>query len=357
VPWQSPAPSRAQISRGDETHPASATRNSIDCSGVEADPRLFVSWHPGLQPSITPTCSPQAASIAISLPVASSRDVASCMCALSDCSSLSDDVAPHRDMEIGMSEEAGQKASARDSRSWISVLERATELKICLLVLSFVLAIDLAAATFGSANLLSLNWKLPNEQLNPGTALIFAACYLLYMSTCAPLAQAVFSDVAYWIRRGIDWFEYQFFTSRHSKVLAQPSPTHVTASSLRDAAIFEQNKFMLDLYEKHESQRSEGESSTRTLVGISFSCLLLVVFEFGLTGTALKELAGTASWPVGGAMALLVGAPWFYSVLKSPPAPPLIYYPPLALKKLEKWRIDQGLISLKKHPENPVRET
>jgi len=238
-------------------------------------------------------------------------------------------------------QETSTPGASKDPKNWLSLLDRATEYKLCLLVLSIVLAADVAIvlATSHQQNLLSFNWSMPNPNLHPGTILIFVACYLLYMAAVSPILQLFAAIPIKLIHAGWERLSEELQPpSPPSRFEQPPSATEVRPWQLEREALRTKERFELDLVEQHKARLSAHTQETTLLAYISFSCFALMVVETAIDGGTLRALLSAHVSPIGYFLAALVGIPWFEYVWNHERDGDWIYYPPLAERNYAEWR-------------------
>lgn len=154
----------------------------------------------------------------------------------------------------------------------ISIIERLTQLPTVLLTTSFLLALDFAVSVGYKMTLLQLTFGLIAQKMTVGSLLLFCVCFGLFMSIGIALIKHIMDGLAYNILLPI--WQRAF---PHNDEARTPYRGAIHPYKLLEAAQLEQNKFYLDIYNKHNDEKINERNEMQHISSSSLSCLFLLV--------------------------------------------------------------------------------
>jgi hypothetical protein len=234
----------------------------------------------------------------------------------------------------------------QDALPW---LDRVVQLRYALLVISIVLAVDVARAPIHALGLPSFNWSATGATVPLGPLLVFACAYLFFMSSISPMIRLVVEGA---LRILLDLLPGG--DREHNKREDWYGNGYVRVSEARKAALREKDSFWIARVNEHEARLKAKARETQFMASVSFSCLLLLVLEWLLGDrTSWTYVAGgwlmglESNWIGNIAMLvtslslLLVGASW-WSAFREPwnenPRHGWIEHPELAKQHAQKLK-------------------
>lgn len=213
-----------------------------------------------------------------------------------------------------MSQESSSSNLTKFAESSLSILEKMTQFKAAILLLSFVLAVDLGLSRNGQGGILNLNVAMMKEGLSIGHILVFIATYSFYMSAGAAIVKFLVEQVLC-----VTVFNagYKFL---HRYEYKPDKNEYVLARDLRNYAIRENNQMAMKIYEEEILAHNKGQDERHQISHLSFACALLIVVGLTFPGnkgalSLVHAIAIDGAGTSGGAgAAIFCAALWLFSL-------------------------------------------
>ena len=231
----------------------------------------------------------------------------------------------------------------------LSVLEKVTELRFALLVLSASVAADIALAEVLHRNLITLlSTPLKDQDWPP--LLVAAIAFVFWMAALSPMCRLIVENLVSGVRqtRIGTWL----LPLRHV-----PEENHfnlyarglVPIRTARLKAKREKDAFWLALAEQEDAKHERNRRKLEQLAALSFSALVLMVVDFclrdhSIAGVVLQWIGSYSGRQeqiaqIGVFMLMVVvAAPWMYSLWNVPPFVRWMSHPELAEELLARDR-------------------
>lgn len=230
------------------------------------------------------------------------------------------------------------------------ILDRVTEFRFALILISFVAFFDAFLSIYFHRNIITVNWAAVSD--NVGLFGLAAVAYIYWM--------AVLSLTA---RIPLEWLGRQIVVSKLGCFLFSSGdkerPTRKTrlywgqvwVSEAKEKALKEKDAFWIARIEKHEEFYNKGKEEMNYLSSISFSATCLLLLDWGLHSDSLAGVL--INWlsmqsnhidSIGNLIlwlcVLLIALPWLFSFFPRSEQGEWIDHPELAgeLRKLEDER-------------------
>lgn len=237
------------------------------------------------------------------------------------------------------------ETAAQVVKQGMSLLDRATEFRFCLLFVALILTTDIYFGWAYGANILTFDWTAIKAR-NFGELLLVLAGFFLYMGLLSPFIQYVFDKIvsALYYSNAAQKLRTDTESSR------RPSYGMVTAYALRDRALRENNAFEYKLYTDARHRWARIDEEEGQIARVSFSCGGLLLVDACTQKSIVRWLwqatpttfHGFATWIVPLVVAFLFIYPWLSYAWSDRYAVRWIDYPPLA-EELERKRREQDV--------------
>ncbi len=228
----------------------------------------------------------------------------------------------------------------------VRLLDKVTEYRFALVLLSVAIAIDVALAWVAHRNILSMDWTLLGGSTMAKLGLA-AVAYVLWMAMLSPLVRYVVEAIVSLLTdnrlgsmlRSITKPVRETDERRHAL-----GRVRVIEAKLR--ALKDKDAFWIAQVEKAEAHGREDLNEMAALARLSFSVLGLMLMDWGMRGYSIagEILAGLQGDGRGmdGAAALgtlvfvfLVAFPWLHRIWNPYPDAAWMEHPELARERLE----------------------
>ncbi|WP_163005670.1 hypothetical protein [Pseudomonas viridiflava] len=150
-----------------------------------------------------------------------------------------------------------------------SFIEKAVEMRHFMLLISFILALDSCLVVFYHKNLLGAFSKLDAPEISGGNALVFLGLFAFLMTLLFPALRHLLLIVPTYI--SMRW---------PSKNGQQTSPAMRSTYTVRDKALIERDKVMLEVLDKKQAAHDEDVIN----VNIGFAMAMLLALNFLVLG-------------------------------------------------------------------------
>lgn len=210
----------------------------------------------------------------------------------------------------------------QDALPWI---DRVLQFRYALLVISIVLAVDIARAPMHALGLPSFDWSATGAAIPLGPLLVFVCAYLFFMSGISPMVQFVVEGA---LRIFIDLLPDGY--KEHRRHADWYRDGYVRVWEARKFALQEKDNFWIARVNEHEARLKTKARDTQFMASVSFSCLLLLLLDL-LLGDRTSWTYVAGGWLMGlesnwsgniamlmtGLSLLLVGASWWSAFRES----------------------------------------
>jgi len=175
----------------------------------------------------------------------------------------------------------------------LSILEKVLELRYALLLISLLLAIEVARIPMNALGFPPFDWLAPQHSISLGSLLVFLAGYFFFMAGVSPLIQAVLEyflsilNIQEWLQRK---YGKTLDTSDAEDVYRLGYVFWFEAQNL---ALEQRDEFWAKRCEAHSERLRNMARTARFMSSVSFSCLLLIVWELS---TADKTDVTRLAW-------------------------------------------------------------
>ncbi|QUP54455.1 hypothetical protein GO998_12195 [Ralstonia syzygii] len=192
----------------------------------------------------------------------------------------------------------------------LGTLERATEFQTFLLLACFAAALNIALGLVHQTSLPEFSWQYAKSNLPIGQALVFLTGFALYMSCISGIIRHLADQLVCYPAISVASFARRL--TRPDHWYDRERPTHrVRPYELLDAAQAEGGDEYLKQYNEHMNGRMAGDASVSRAASLSFSLLLLIIFENVLPGVrslsaGLVHLLNAVLDPLGTAIGIAV---------------------------------------------------
>ncbi len=177
-----------------------------------------------------------------------------------------------------------------------SLIERALEWRLALLLVSLVLAIDVARVPMHALGFPFFNWHASDISLPLGGTLVFAMVYLVFMAGLSPFAQAVLERAA--VKFEIQSWLHRWLGRKRDAVQEERMYSHGFAplDDVEKLALQQRDEFFIKLVKEDRALAKANEYSMRMMASVSFSCGLLMLLDISLIGRRARMEAIQSLW-------------------------------------------------------------
>ncbi|RTL56502.1 MAG: hypothetical protein EKK46_04660 [Rhodocyclaceae bacterium] len=242
-----------------------------------------------------------------------------------------------------MDAEGAMKEATKEA---FRLLDKVTEFKFSLALLSVAVALDVTLAWIAHRNILTLDWAAFGGGMMAKLGLALVA-YVFWMAALSPMTDSLVKFLLSLLTdnrfasalRSI--FESEHATAEQRYVWGR---VQVTDAKLR--AFKDKDMFWIEQVEKVEANERENRGEMAALARLSFSVLGLMLMDWGMreysiAGEILAGLGGDEGWMKSvihvGVLAcvLLIAFPWLYQVWNQQQDDAWMSHPELAKERLE----------------------
>lgn len=166
----------------------------------------------------------------------------------------------------------------------LPLLERVLEWRYALLMVSLVLAIDVARAPLHAIGFPIFDWFALQSSVPLGTVLVFITVYVFFSSGLSLLLQGLLEYLL--AELGIRWLLRRWFGRKRDSTRAARMYRHGYAlvSDVETLALQQRDEFWIRRVNEDRAQVKSKERSIRFMVNLSFSCALLIFLECWVRG-------------------------------------------------------------------------
>ncbi|OUM06597.1 hypothetical protein BW686_16030 [Pseudomonas syringae] len=163
-----------------------------------------------------------------------------------------------------------------------SFIEKAIEMRHFMLLISFILALDSCLVVFYHKNLLGAFSKLDAPEVSGGNALVFLGLFAFLMTLLFPALRHLLLTITTYV--SIRW---------PNKNNQHTHPNIRWVSTVREKALIDRDKVMLDILDKNQAAHDEDMINTN----IGFAMAMLLALNFFVLGddhtATLSQTAAT----------------------------------------------------------------
>ncbi|TWB27702.1 hypothetical protein FBZ88_106165 [Nitrospirillum bahiense] len=178
---------------------------------------------------------------------------------------------------------AGVSVIDKISGPTFETLERMTKFNVSLTLITVSLFLDIMLIQIFKKGVLSFEWEWGDGALSVSVVLIFVISYCIYSSIMVPGLRMVCDGVLFPVMfRLFHWDTGKW--SNHQN--------YILLSELRNVALAEESAFKYNIWKEEDEKERKWNEDQNTIQNMSFSCFLLMVFDYFSGAESLMSKLG-----------------------------------------------------------------